>query len=287
MRSVGSLDIDPDGTTPPERVLHQGEDVSKPGWESDGRLRHRHGERTWLIIPGSQGATPEVRTDPDQLGVTSPDGRWRAREMDVPRAGRDTPDFSEFERRHEARFRGEALDWYPFKRDGGDFPLENPSQIPAREVFLESLTDDRDPVQLTDLEAGSPMWSPDGMHLYFTTGIGGATRLFRMPARGGPVEQVTTGERRISDVHADFLEEVTLATHPTIAVHWSSYDGTPIEGFLIFPYDYDPQAGSYPLIIMNHGGPHSASGYGEAFKWGTCAAAPFPWAASEGKLRPG
>ena len=441
LRSVGSLDIDPDGrwvsytvdhpveetnddrtetwiartdgTTPPERVLHQGEDVSNPGWESDGRLRYRHGEQTWLINPGSPGATPEALTHPDQPGVTSPDGRWRARASDVPRVARDTPNFSEFERRHEARFRGEAFDWYPFKRDGEDFPLEDPSQIPAKEVFLESLTDDSDPVQLTDLgleagslewtpdgrailfsanvdlrdellygtsdlfmvtvdgevtrltddeysysgarispdgrsiayvrsygtdmiieekldhggprdlfihpldggaprnltadwdlEAGSPMWSPDGMHLYFTTGIGGATHLFRVAARGGSVEQVTTGDRRIgnlridrdfrrmtytvgefdrpsdvwvaditggneqriSDVHADFLEEVTLATHPSIAVHWNSYDGTPIEGFLIFPYDYDPQAGTYPLIIMNHGGPHSASGYGFNFK---------------------
>ena len=44
------------------------------------------------------------------------------------------------------------------------------------------------------------------------------------------------------------------------------YDGTEIEGFLMYPYGYDPARGPYPLIVMNHGGPHSASGYGFSFK---------------------
>jgi dipeptidyl aminopeptidase/acylaminoacyl peptidase len=163
------------------------------------------------------------------------------------------------------------------------------------------------PINLTeewDLDAGSPQWSPDSRYIYFTAGIGGATHLFRMPAAGGAIEQVTTGERRLSgididdafrrmtytvgefdrpedvwvadidgrnerrltDVHRDFLAEVTLATHPSERVNWKSYDGTPVEGFLIFPYGYDPQGGPYPLIVMNHGGPHSASGYGFSFK---------------------
>jgi dipeptidyl aminopeptidase/acylaminoacyl peptidase len=39
-----------------------------------------------------------------------------------------------------------------------------------------------------------------------------------------------------------------------------------IEGFLRFPHGYDPARGPYPLIVMNHGGPHAASGYGLAFK---------------------
>jgi dipeptidyl aminopeptidase/acylaminoacyl peptidase len=49
-------------------------------------------------------------------------------------------------------------------------------------------------------------------------------------------------------------------------LRWKSYDGTEIEGFLLYPYGYDANRGTYPLIIMNHGGPHAASGYGFSFK---------------------
>ena len=165
--------------------------------------------------------------------------------------------------------------------------------------------DGGDPVNLTadfDLDAGSPQWSPDSRHLYFTTGIGGATHLFRVSPQGGPVEQVTEGERRIlslditpdfrrmtylvgefdrppevwtadidgrnerrlTDVHGDFVSEVALGRGERVL--WESYDGTPIEGFLIHPHGYDPSGGPYPLIVVNHGGPHSASGYGFSFK---------------------
>ncbi len=163
-----------------------------------------------------------------------------------------------------------------------------------------------EPVNLTgdwDLDAGSPMWAPDSRYMYFTTGIGGARHLFRVSPEGGEVEQVTTGQRRIGDldidpafqrmtytvgeferpsevyvsdidgrnerrltnVHAEFLAEVELASRPSERILYESFDGTPVEGFLLYPHNYDPQ-GSYPLIVVNHGGPHSASGYGFNFK---------------------
>jgi dipeptidyl aminopeptidase/acylaminoacyl peptidase len=73
-------------------------------------------------------------------------------------------------------------------------------------------------------------------------------------------------ERRLTDVHGEFLAGVELATRPSESVRWTSYDGTPVEGFLIFPFGYDAGRGPYPLIVMNHGGPHAASGYGFSFK---------------------
>ncbi len=154
-----------------------------------------------------------------------------------------------------------------------------------------------------DLDPGSPQWSPDGRHLYMTAGIGGAVHLFQISVAGG-VAQVTTGERRIlnldisadfsrmtyrvgqfdrpSDVYVanidgtderrlthvndEFLEGVALASRPAETIHYESYDGTPVEGFLIYPFAYDPSAAPYPLIVVNHGGPHSASGYNFNFK---------------------
>jgi len=155
-----------------------------------------------------------------------------------------------------------------------------------------------------DYLPSGPWWYPDGKHIYFTGGIGGTTHLFRVSPTGGPVEQVTKGERRISaiDYNADFTrmayqvgtfeapseiwvanidgtgekqlthvqdgftKEVTLSNAER--VNFKSQDGTPIEGWLLYPYGY--RAGSsatkYPLIVSNHGGPHSANGYGFDFK---------------------
>jgi dipeptidyl aminopeptidase/acylaminoacyl peptidase len=417
------------------RVRRQGEDVSDPRWTDEGQLRIMQRDTAWLLDPDRLDA-PAVRDErraPE--GVLSPDGRWRAVVRDVEGtslaglaavAGSPTsglPPLTDFQRRHEERFRGHALDWYPFLQDGRSFPIPDPRARPHGEVFLEPvegggearqltqlelrpsnlswsplgtallftadesvrdelaysrtdlflvmgegrvirLTDDGyvysnptfspdgrwisfvrsfgldmiidgkldhggpqdlyvlpvpdgeagglavdvgEAVNLTtdwDLDPGTPMWSPDSRYLYFTAGIGGAVHLFRVAASGGGVEQVTTGERRIggldvdrtfrrmtytvgefdrppevwvadvdggnerrlSDVHRDFLAEVEVATHPSERILWNSYDGTPIEGFLLFPHGYDPGGGPYPLIIVNHGGPHSASGYGFNFK---------------------
>lgn len=400
-----------DASSPPERIRHQGEDVSAPTWLEDGRLGYEYGEERWTIRPGDSAAAPE-RYEARE-GMPSPDGRWLARTEEVPMTPRPAPERTDFERRHDDRFEGTAFDWYPFLRDGEPLGLSDPQERAALEVFLEEVDSDGESRQLTelglqpsglrwapdgsallftaneethdelaygssdlflvtvdgelsrltedgydysgaefspdgrwiayrrsfgtdliiersldhggpqdlyirpvgggeavnltadwDLDAGSLQWSPDSRHVYFTTGIGGATHLFRVSVEGGFVEQVTEGERRIqnleidrafermtytvgefdrpsdvwvsdidgtnerrlTDVHHDFLAEVQVATHRSEAVHWNSYDGTPIEGFLLFPHDYAPEAGPYPLIVMNHGGPHSASGYSFNFK---------------------
>ncbi len=404
------------GSAQPVRIQRGGEDVSEPRWEDDGRLSFSHADARWTIDPARPQQEPMALTETDVDGVPSPDGRWLARIQDQPVAPRPEPTLSDFERRHEERFEGEAFDWYPFRRDGQAFPLPDARQQPLGEIVLapadggadgaatrqltrlglrpsglewhptgnlilftadesvldelaysrndlftvtvngelSRLTDDgytysgvgfspdgrsisyvrsfgtdmiidrklrhggpRDlyvrpvdggePVNLTadfDLDAGNPMWSPDGRYLYFETGIGGARHLFRVSPNGGDVQQVTTGqrriqgldvdrsfrrmtytvgqferpadvfvadidgrnERRLTDLHAEFLAEVEPASRPAERILYDSYDGTQVEGFLIFPYGYDPAAGPYPLIVVNHGGPHSASGYGWSFK---------------------
>lgn len=402
-----------DGSAPPVRVRHEAQDVSDSRWADDGRLRYTHGEVNWLIDPADLNG-PAARDDAEEPeGVRSPDGRWLARTREMPATPRPPPPMTEFERRHEERFKGDAFDWYPFRRDGERFPLPDRGDDPTSEIFLEPadgssqalqltrlelqpeglhwtpdggaivftaddtfrderaygatdlfrvtidgqltrLTDDgynyssvefspdgrwmsytrsfstdmiielkldhggpRDiyiepadggeAVNLTedwDLDPASLQWSPDSRYLYFTAGIAGATHVLRVAADGGPVEQITTGERRISgldidrafrrmtytvgsfdrpsdvwvadidgrnekrltDVHRDFLAEVEVASTPAERILYNSYDGTPVEGFLLFPHGYDPARGPYPLIVMNHGGPHAASGYGFNFK---------------------
>ncbi len=161
------------------------------------------------------------------------------------------------------------------------------------------------PLNLTekwDLEPNAPRWSPDGKYVYFTAEKGGTTHLFRVaPRAAAVVEQVTQGERRIGNLTFDKTmskmaytvgtfeapAEVWIAnvdgtaekqlTHMMDSdigeialskadrLKWKSRDGTEIEGWLTVPYGFD-RTRRYPLIVVNHGGPHSAVGYAFTFK---------------------
>jgi dipeptidyl aminopeptidase/acylaminoacyl peptidase len=149
-----------------------------------------------------------------------------------------------------------------------------------------------------DLEPGAPEWAPDGEYVRFSAGIAGNAHLFRVSSGGGPVEQVTVGDRRLSSVSfsADdeimafvgtdpvaptelhvargdgsgetratgfndgWLQEVTL--QPAERLVWTVGDGTEVEGWVIPPVGYR-EGTAYPLILKIHGGPHSA--YGNTF----------------------
>lgn len=162
-----------------------------------------------------------------------------------------------------------------------------------------------EPINLTatwDLDPGPARWSPDSKFLYFTAGIGGETHLFRVSVPGARVEQVTKGprrvtglsydksftkilytvgrheapadlyvanidgsnERRLTNIHKALVSEIAFSR--TERLRWPSYDGTQIEGWLTFPYGYDPAKGPYPMIVTSHGGPHAATGYTFDFK---------------------
>jgi len=153
-----------------------------------------------------------------------------------------------------------------------------------------------------DYLPSNPTWSPDGRYVYFMGGVGGTTHLFRVGAAGGPVIQITKGERRIGGVSFDkamskmaytvglietpgdvyvanidgsaerrisavndaFVREVALSKADRLL--FPSKDGTQIEGWLLYPHGYRRENGPYPLIVASHGGPHSADGYSFNFK---------------------
>ena len=88
----------------------------------------------------------------------------------MPAAARPAPSLTDFERRHEERFRGDAFDWYPFRQDGQRFPLPDPAERRTSEIFLHAADGSGSPRQLTrlGLSPGNLTWTPDGSAILFT-----------------------------------------------------------------------------------------------------------------------
>ena len=414
-----------DASRAPTRVSPEGSSAGTIRWADDGQLKFAAGAKGWTLNPAmperlveteapvsaSRGGRGEAS---GRVTLASADGKWTAAVRDTPPPKREVSFASDFEKRHEDRFKGVQFDWLDFQRDGQPFPVPNradPEVSPPQEIFvtpndatserqltrlglrpagvnwsrdgtrlaftadsgyrderkygasqiftvgvdgtLRRVTTDNDynyngarfspdgrwilttrqlstdavirrklnyggatDLVLVPANGGaernltadwdylpdSPAWSPDGRWIYFSGGVGGANHLFRVSVNGGAVEQVTKGERRIngvsfdrgftriaytvgliespaevytanidgsnekriSHVNDDVVDEVALGRADRL--NFRSKDGTPIEGWLVYPYGYRADAGPYPLVVISHGGPHSAEGYLFDFK---------------------
>ncbi len=149
-----------------------------------------------------------------------------------------------------------------------------------------------------DLQPGEPSWTHAGDFVRFDAGVGGNRHLFGVPAAGGRVEQITTGDRQLgafsfsdddlvmaftstdavtptelyvatgngsteqkaTGFNDDWLRDVSLM--PAERLTWSVADGTQVEGWVIRPVGHT-EGDSYPLVLKIHGGPHGA--YGNTF----------------------
>jgi pyruvate/2-oxoglutarate dehydrogenase complex dihydrolipoamide acyltransferase (E2) component len=129
-----------DGVAQPQRVLHYGRDVSNPSWSPEGWLIYTVNREHWKVEPG-KGAPP-VKTQPLPAGaVLSPDGRWIASLRDKTITKTTAPAESEFERRHEERFKGVTFDWKDFQRDGQPFPAPNLRARPSAQLVIAPVAD--------------------------------------------------------------------------------------------------------------------------------------------------
>ena len=96
-----------------------------------------------------------------------------------------------------------------------------------------------------DLQLGSPSFTEDGSHTAFTCASPN-----RYPEIC--VSPVASFSPRVMTDMKDQLKPWKLATRELF--EWKSKDGTPIEGILIKPADFDPMK-KYPLLVVIHGGP--------------------------------
>jgi dipeptidyl aminopeptidase/acylaminoacyl peptidase len=157
------------------------------------------------------------------------------------------------------------------------------------ELALQPVTGG-EPRRLTaalDRHVRHPRWSPDGRWLYFVLEDDRRVQLARVPAAGGPVERLTSGDQVVSalDVGRDgriavvasrsqaptelfALEsgalrpltrhnEAWLATKElgsVVDADFTSADGTRVGALVVRPPDFAPGR-RYPTIAWIHGGP--------------------------------
>lgn len=145
-----------------------------------------------------------------------------------------------------------------------------------------------------ELNAGSPVWSPDGNTIYFSTETRESSEIFAADVAAGTTRQVTDkpGVISLAEISKNAQTAVgtwTDPTHPSEVFHsdlnfssiapitdqnawladyalgdtevvkWkSSKDGMEIDGVLTKPVDFDPSR-KYPFLLNPHGGPTGAS----------------------------
>jgi dipeptidyl aminopeptidase/acylaminoacyl peptidase len=180
-----------DASAEARRVQHSGKDVTNLSWTDDGRLQYSVNGQRWKIDPDKRSDAPvplaAVTASGGGVGAggrggsggaaatPSFDGKWEAAVVDRPQPEANPAYASDFERRHQERFKGAIFDWKDFQRDGAPFPAPDPTAQPAQRIVVRprsadgpaSTGDDKVLVDM-DLRPASLAWHPNGRMLAFT-----------------------------------------------------------------------------------------------------------------------
>jgi dipeptidyl aminopeptidase/acylaminoacyl peptidase len=152
-------------------------------------------------------------------------------------------------------------------------------------------------VETPNRSGGIIAWSSDSRHLYLSEALGTTRHVLAVPLEGDEIRQISTGDgvvgsvsltpggdrmaftwqttdepwdvyvsstasyepHRVTDTHAGVPRP---AMGRTELLDWVAPDGTPVEGLLTYPVDYEAGR-QYPLILNVHGGP--AGVYSQGF----------------------
>jgi dipeptidyl aminopeptidase/acylaminoacyl peptidase len=235
-------------------------DERSPAWSPDGSLIAFTSNRTEhpdandntdvFTIQVDGGRITQVTKDPggDDNPVWSPDGK----EIAFIHMPVDPPVYATPRIRSAPAAGGQPHDWTGRldRHVGGEARWARDGQS----MFVTLVDEGRTPIVRIS-RAGQKLATIDGDYSSFEiapphlVAIGSTkTRppeLYAVPLAGGsPVNLSKANETLLASLRLSPAEEV----------HYTSADGTPIEGFLVKPPDFDP-AKKYPLVLRIHGGP--------------------------------
>ena len=176
-----------DAAAKPARVAHYGKDVTSPSWTPDSRLEYAAERARWSVDPQNL-STPPVKTPALPAGaVASADRQWIAFTKDKPQPKAERSYASDFERRHDERFKGVTFDWKDFQRDGAPFPAPNLRARPAAQIVVRPIGGGAEKVLVdTDLRPADIVWHPNGRMIAFTADAGWREELKYGNATCGP-----------------------------------------------------------------------------------------------------
>ena len=161
-----------DGAAAPVKVSPDGVSAARPRWERDGALSFTSGTRRWTLDPSAPQARTEgeVPREGRETRYPAPVGGTVAILRPVPPPPAAPSTLSDFERRHEERFKGRQFDWLNFQRDGQAYPLPNasdPAVSPPQELFLAAPGEPERQLTRLGLRPQGVAWSADGRRLVF------------------------------------------------------------------------------------------------------------------------
>src|SRR5438093_8746423 len=157
------------GAAKPSRVVHYGKDVTSPTWNADSRLDYTAERQHWTIDPANLAVAPVKAAALPAGAVFSADGNSIAFAKEKPQPKKDRQYASDFEKRHEERFKGVTFDWKDFQRDGQPFPAPDLHARPASQLVVRAVAGTNDNVLVDqDLRPSDVVWHPAGKLLAFT-----------------------------------------------------------------------------------------------------------------------
>ena len=164
IQSVGSPVLSDDGRTVTYTVATRVEGDNSTRTETWTVATDGSAEPRRLETGGERGPAQGRRSGP----VTSPDGKWIAETVDEATPKPERTYASDFEKRHQERFKGVTFDWKDFQRDGQPFPAPDPHALPASRISVRPAGGGEPKVlQTPQLRPSNLAWNTEGTALVF------------------------------------------------------------------------------------------------------------------------